>query len=111
MTPQTVNAYYNPLNNEVVFPAGILQPPFYNRNADDAINYGGIIAVIGHEFTHGFDQGHDIGRLAIKRLPPRKRQQAVGQRRSALSGNNGGIHEAIEVIEALVGNPALHDVE
>ncbi|NIJ51293.1 M13 family metallopeptidase [Dyadobacter arcticus] len=55
MTPQTVNAYYNPLNNEVVFPAGILQPPFYNRDADDAINYGGIIAVIGHEFTHGFD--------------------------------------------------------
>jgi putative endopeptidase len=55
MTPQTVNAYYNPLNNEIVFPAGILQPPFYNRNADDAINYGGIIAVIGHEFTHGFD--------------------------------------------------------
>ncbi|MBV8255219.1 MAG: M13 family metallopeptidase [Chitinophaga sp.] len=55
MTPQTVNAYYNPLNNEVVFPAGILQPPFYNANADDAINYGGIIAVIGHEFTHGFD--------------------------------------------------------
>jgi putative endopeptidase len=55
MTPQTVNAYYNPLNNEVVFPAGILQPPFFNANADDAINYGGIIAVIGHEFTHGFD--------------------------------------------------------
>ncbi|TDE11670.1 M13 family metallopeptidase [Dyadobacter psychrotolerans] len=55
MTPQTVNAYYNPLNNEVAFPAGILQPPFYNRDADDAINYGGIIAVIGHEFTHGFD--------------------------------------------------------
>ncbi|MCF2503621.1 M13 family metallopeptidase [Dyadobacter sp. CY107] len=55
MTPQTVNAYYNPLNNEIVFPAGILQPPFYNRDADDAINYGGIIAVIGHEFTHGFD--------------------------------------------------------
>lgn len=55
MTPQTVNAYYNPLNNEVVFPAGILQPPFFNADADDAINYGGIIAVIGHEFTHGFD--------------------------------------------------------
>ncbi|KAA6440486.1 M13 family metallopeptidase [Dyadobacter flavalbus] len=55
MTPQTVNAYYNPSNNEIVFPAGILQPPFYNRDADDAINYGGIIAVIGHEFTHGFD--------------------------------------------------------
>ena len=55
MTPQTVNAYYYPLNNEVVFPAGILQPPFFNPDADDAVNYGGIIAVIGHEFTHGFD--------------------------------------------------------
>ena len=55
MTPQTVNAYYNPAMNEVVFPAGILQPPFFNPDADDAINYGGIIAVIGHELTHGFD--------------------------------------------------------
>ncbi|MCC6817398.1 MAG: M13 family metallopeptidase [Bacteroidia bacterium] len=55
MAPQMVNAYYNPLNNEVVFPAGILQAPFFNANADDAVNYGGIIAVIGHEFTHGFD--------------------------------------------------------
>jgi putative endopeptidase len=55
MPPQTVNAYYNPLNNEVVFPAGILQAPFFNPDADDAVNYGGIIAVIGHEFTHGFD--------------------------------------------------------
>lgn len=55
MTPQTVNAYYNPSLNEVVFPAGILQPPFFNPDADDAINYGGIIAVIGHELTHGFD--------------------------------------------------------
>lgn len=55
MAPQMVNAYYNPLNNEVVFPAGILQAPFFNPTADDAINYGGIIAVIGHEFTHGFD--------------------------------------------------------
>lgn len=55
MTPQTVNAYYNPLFNEVVFPAGILQPPFFNADADDAINYGGIMAVIGHELTHGFD--------------------------------------------------------
>lgn len=55
MSPQTVNAYYSPLNNEVVFPAGILQPPFFNPDADDAINYGGIIAVIGHEFSHGFD--------------------------------------------------------
>jgi predicted metalloendopeptidase len=55
MTPQTVNAYYNPSRNEVVFPAGILQPPFFNADADDAINYGGIITVIGHELTHGFD--------------------------------------------------------
>ncbi len=55
MTPPTVNAYYNPAINEIVFPAGILQPPFYDPKADDAINYGGIGAVIGHEMTHGFD--------------------------------------------------------
>ncbi len=55
MSPQTVNAYYNPANNEIVFPAGILQPPFFDANADDAINYGGIGAVICHEITHGFD--------------------------------------------------------
>ncbi len=55
MTPQTVNAYYNPTNNEIVFPAGILQPPFFNRDADDAVNYGSIGVVIGHEMTHGFD--------------------------------------------------------
>ena len=55
MTPQTVNAYYNPLMNEIVFPAAILQPPFFNVQADDAVNYGGIGAVIGHEISHGFD--------------------------------------------------------
>jgi predicted metalloendopeptidase len=55
MTPPTVNAYYNPSINEIVFPAGILQPPFYDPKADDAFNYGGIGAVIGHEMTHGFD--------------------------------------------------------
>ncbi|HST52481.1 MAG TPA: M13 family metallopeptidase [Pyrinomonadaceae bacterium] len=55
MTPPTVNAYYNPSINEIVFPAGILQPPFYDPAADDAFNYGGIGAVIGHEMTHGFD--------------------------------------------------------
>jgi putative endopeptidase len=55
MTPPTVNAYYNPQFNEIVFPAGILQPPFYDAKADDAFNYGGIGAVIGHEMTHGFD--------------------------------------------------------
>jgi putative endopeptidase len=55
MTPSTVNAYYNAAKNEIVFPAAILQPPFFNADADDAVNYGGIGAVIGHEMTHGFD--------------------------------------------------------
>jgi predicted metalloendopeptidase len=55
MTPQTVNAYYNATNNEIVFPAAILQPPFFNMDADDAVNYGAIGAVIGHEISHGFD--------------------------------------------------------
>jgi putative endopeptidase len=59
MSPQTVNAYYNPSNNEIVFPAGILQPPFFYPDGDDAVNYGSIGAVIGHEMTHGFD---DAGR-------------------------------------------------
>ncbi|HTX49493.1 MAG TPA: M13 family metallopeptidase [Caulobacteraceae bacterium] len=68
MSPQTVNAYYNPTANEIVFPAAILQPPFFNPNADMAVNYGGIGAVIGHEMTHGFDdEGRQFdgdGRLA-----------------------------------------------
>jgi putative endopeptidase len=55
MTPQTVNAYYNPTTNEICFPAAILQPPFFNMNADNAVNYGAIGVVIGHEMTHGFD--------------------------------------------------------
>ena len=67
MTPPTVNAYYNPKLNEIVFPAGILQPPFFNPKADDAVNYGGIGAVIGHEMTHGFDdqgrQYDEVGNL------------------------------------------------
>ena len=63
MTPQTVNAYYNPPTNEICFPAGILQPPFFSMDADDAFNYGGIGVVIGHEMTHGFD---DQGRLYDK---------------------------------------------
>ncbi len=60
MTPQTVNAYYNPTSNEICFPAAILQPPFFNPDADDPVNYGGIGVVIGHEMSHGFD---DQGRL------------------------------------------------
>lgn len=63
MTPQTVNAYYNPTTNEICFPAAILQPPFFNPDADDAVNYGAIGVVIGHEMTHGFD---DQGRLFDK---------------------------------------------
>jgi putative endopeptidase len=67
MTPQTVNAYYNPSMNEIVFPAAILQPPFFSANADDAVNYGGIGAVIGHEISHGFDdqgsQFDEVGNL------------------------------------------------
>ena len=63
MTPQTVNAYYSPNMNEIVFPAAILQPPFFDANADDAVNYGAIGVVIGHEMTHGFD---DQGRLYDK---------------------------------------------
>ncbi len=55
MTPQTINAYYNPVRNEIVFPAAILQPPFFNLDADDAVNYGAIGAIIGHEMGHGFD--------------------------------------------------------
>ena len=61
MSPQTVNAYYNPTTNEICFPAAILQPPFYNSTADDAVNYGAIGVVIGHEMTHGFDdQGREF---------------------------------------------------
>ena len=60
MPPQMVNAYYNPTTNEICFPAAILQPPFFNPDADDAINYGAIGVVIGHEMSHGFD---DQGRL------------------------------------------------
>ena len=55
MTPPTVNAYYDPQNNNINFPAGILQPPFFDKSVDDAVNYGAIGAVIGHELTHGFD--------------------------------------------------------
>ena len=63
MTPQTVNAYYSPNTNEICFPAGILQPPFFNPEADDAVNYGAIGVVIGHEMTHGFDdQGRNYDR-------------------------------------------------
>src|SRR5881397_3354115 len=68
MTPQTANAYYNPELNEIVFPAAILHTPFFDVNADDAVNYGGIGAVIGHEISHGFDdQGSKYDGLGVLR--------------------------------------------
>jgi len=68
MTPPTVNAYYNARGNEIVFPAAILQPPFFDANADDAVNYGGIGAVIGHEISHGFDdQGSKFDAMGVLR--------------------------------------------
>ena len=89
MTPPTVNAYYNPNLNEIVFPAGILQPPFFDVKADDAVNYGGMGAVIGHEMTHGFDdQGRQYdgaGNLrewwseASKKAYDERRQAVVAQ--------------------------------
>jgi putative endopeptidase len=86
MTPQTVNAYYHPLKNEIVFPAAILQPPFFNEHADDAVNYGGIGAVIGHEIGHGFDdQGSTCdGDGALRNWWTDKDREAFDDRTKAL---------------------------
>jgi putative endopeptidase len=86
MTPQTVNAYYHPLKNEIVFPAAILQPPFFNVHADDAVNYGGIGAVIGHEIGHGFDdQGSTCdGDGALRNWWTDKDREAFEERTKAL---------------------------
>ena len=88
MTPQTVNAYYHPLKNEIVFPAAILQPPFFNADADDAVNYGGIGAVIGHEIGHGFDdQGSTCdGDGALRDWWTAEDRAAFEQRTAALIG-------------------------
>ncbi len=88
MTPQTVNAYYHPLKNEIVFPAAILQPPFFNEHADDAVNYGGIGAVIGHEIGHGFDdQGSTCdGDGALRDWWTEADRAAFEERTSALIG-------------------------
>ena len=79
MTPQTNNAYYEPTLNEMCFPAGILQPPFFDEKADDAVNYGAIGATMGHELTHGFDdQGRQYDcRRQPEELVDRRRRQAV----------------------------------
>ena len=88
MTPQTVNAYYHPLKNEIVFPAAILQPPFFSEHVDDAVNYGGIGAVIGHEIGHGFDdQGSTCdGDGALRDWWTEKDREAFEQRTTALVG-------------------------
>ena len=83
MLPQTVNAYYNPGTNEICFPAGILQPPFFDADADPAENYGGIGAVIGHEIGHGFDdQGSEYderGNLQEWWTPTTSRRSSSGR--------------------------------
>jgi putative endopeptidase len=92
MTPQTVNAYYNPSMNEIVFPAAILQPPFFDMTADDAVNYGGIGAVIGHEIGHGFDdQGSTFdGTGAMRNWWTAKDQSEFKKRTSALKAQYSG---------------------
>jgi putative endopeptidase len=86
MTPQTINAYYNPPLNEIVFPAAILQPPFFDMEAEDAVNYGGIGAVIGHEIGHGFDdQGSTFdGNGVMRNWWTRKDQQEFKKRTQTL---------------------------
>ena len=98
MTPQTVNAYYHPLKNEIVFPAAILQPPFFNADADDAVNYGGIGAVIGHEIGHGFDdQGSTCdGDGALRDWWTAEDRTAFEQRTAALIGQ----YDALEPKQA-----------
>ncbi|HEX7020514.1 MAG TPA: M13-type metalloendopeptidase [Gemmatimonadaceae bacterium] len=105
MTPQTVNAYYNSVNNEIVFPAAILQPPFFNVAADDAVNYGAIGAVIGHEIGHGFDdQGRKSdgsGNLRDWWTP------ADAQKFQERTQKLGAQYAALEEIDGLHINPGL----
>ena len=109
MTPQTVNAYYHPLRNEIVFPAAILQPPFFDAEADDAINYGAIGAVIGHEIGHGFDdQGSTCdgdGRLRDWWTPADK--EAFGARTAALVDQYEGLTPALVPDAAVNGKLTL----
>ena len=105
MSPQTVNAYYNPTTNEICFPAAILQPPFYNPEADDAVNYGAIGVVIGHEMTHGFDdQGRQFdknGNLTDWWAP------GDAERFEARAKVMEDFFSNIEVLPGLKGNGAL----
>ena len=106
MSPQTVNAYYNPTTNEICFPAAILQPPFYNPDADDAVNYGAIGVVIGHEMTHGFD---DQGRQFDK--DGNMNNWWTDEDAAAFKAKTDVLvkqFDAIEVLPAKDGQPALH---
>ncbi|PIQ20485.1 MAG: peptidase M13 [Cytophagales bacterium CG18_big_fil_WC_8_21_14_2_50_42_9] len=105
MTPQTVNAYYNPPLNEIVFPAAILQPPFFDLNAEDAVNYGGIGAVIGHEIGHGFDdQGSTFdGNGVMRNWWTEKDQQEFKTRTTALVSQ----YSSFKVFEDLNVNGAF----
>ncbi len=106
MSPQTVNAYYNPTTNEICFPAAILQPPFFNRDADDAVNYGAIGVVIGHEMTHGFDdQGRQFDKDGnMNNWWTEADSEAFKQRTDILRDQ----FNAIEVLPARDGQPALY---
>ena len=106
MSPQTVNAYYNQTTNEICFPAAILQPPFYNPDADDAVNYGAIGVVIGHEMTHGFDdQGRNFDKDGnMNNWWTEADAEAFKKKADVLVKQ----FDAIEVLPARDGQPALH---
>ncbi len=105
MTPQTVNAYYNPTTNEICFPAGILQPPFFDMEADDAFNYGAIGVVIGHEMTHGFDdQGSQYDKEGnLRQWWSAEDRQRFEQRIQVMRE----YHDSIEVLPGLKSNGTL----
>ncbi len=106
MSPQTVNAYYSPLTNEICFPAAILQPPFYNPEADDAVNYGAIGVVIGHEMTHGFDdQGRQFDKDGnMNNWWTEADAEAFKKKTDVLVAQ----FDAIEVLPARDSVPAIH---
>lgn len=105
MTPQTINAYYNPTTNEICFPAGILQPPFFDPNADDAANYGAIGVVIGHEMTHGFDdQGAQYDKDGNLNNWWTKEDFAAFQKRTGMLADH---FDRIEVLPGLHANGRL----
>ena len=105
MTPQTINAYYNPTTNEICFPAAILQPPFYNPEADDAVNYGAIGVVIGHEMTHGFDdQGRNFDKDGNMNNWWTEEDAAAFKAKTDILVKQ---FDAIEVLPAKDGQPAI----